>query len=63
MNKATTAFPSLSCFLIIFFIVLILIIQPTMESRTFNKLTGAKTTAWDALWVELRVQETTAPRK
>lgn len=27
------------------------------ESRTFNRLTGAHTTAWDALWVELRVQD------
>lgn len=26
------------------------------ESRTYNKLTGANTTAWDALWVELRVE-------
>lgn len=33
-------------------------IQPVMESRTYNKLTGAKTTWWDAIWVELRVQDT-----
>lgn len=25
------------------------------ESTTFNKLTGARTTVFDALWVELRV--------
>jgi hypothetical protein len=31
-----------------------------MESKTFNRLTGANTTWFDALWVELRVQE--APR-
>jgi hypothetical protein len=42
-------------------IVLIAMIQPIMESRTYNKLTGANTTAWDALWVELRVQD--QPRK
>lgn len=30
------------------------------ESRTYNRLTGAQTTTWDALWVELRVQD--APR-
>jgi hypothetical protein len=34
-----------------------LFIQPYMESKTYNKLTGAKTTWWDALWVELRVQD------
>lgn len=28
-----------------------------MESRTYNRLTGAETTTWDALWVELRVQD------
>lgn len=27
------------------------------ESRTYNRLTGAETTTWDALWVELRVQD------
>lgn len=27
------------------------------ESDTYNKLTGAHTTMWDALWVELRVQD------
>jgi hypothetical protein len=42
-------------------ILLIVMIQPIMESRTYNKLTGANTTAWDALWVELRVQD--VPRK
>ena len=34
--------------------------QARMESATFNKLTGANTTWWDALWVELRVQESTS---
>lgn len=29
------------------------------ESATYNRLTGAHTTTWDALWVELRVQEGT----
>ena len=28
-----------------------------MESNTYNKLTGAHTTWFDALWVELRVQD------
>lgn len=32
-------------------------IQPFMESRTYNNLTGAKTTWWDAIWVELRIQD------
>lgn len=27
------------------------------ESKIYNRLTGARTTWWDALWVELRVQD------
>ena len=27
-----------------------------MESKTYNKITGAETTWWDAMWVELRVE-------
>ena len=32
-------------------------VQATMEAQSYNKLTGAKVTAWDALWVHLRVQD------
>ena len=35
-------------------------IHAKMESETYNRLTGAHTIWWDALWVELRVQD--APR-
>lgn len=41
--------------------VIVLIMQPYFESSTYNRLTGAHTTYWDALWVELRVQD--APKK
>jgi len=27
------------------------------EAQAYNRLTGANVTTWDALWVELRVQE------
>lgn len=37
--------------------------QATNESATYNRLTGAHTTAWDALWVELRVQDTTKDQR
>lgn len=32
-------------------------ISAKMKSDTYNRLTGAHTTWWDTLWVELRVQE------
>ena len=31
------------------------------ESAAFNRITGASTTTWDAMWVELRVQESPKP--
>jgi hypothetical protein len=34
------------------------IIQPIQESRSYNRLTGAHTTPWDAFWLDLRVQDT-----
>lgn len=37
------------------------VIGSFFESRTFNRITGAHTTTWDAMWLELRVQE--APSK
>lgn len=33
------------------------IVNSHFESKTYNKLTGAHTTTWDAMWVELRVQD------
>lgn len=34
-----------------------------MEARAFNKITGKHVSAWDAMWVELRVQEQSAAAK
>jgi len=28
-----------------------------LEARTYRRLTGAEVTTWDAMWVDLRVQE------
>jgi ABC-type spermidine/putrescine transport system permease subunit II len=38
-------------------LLLFQLIAWSMESRTYNRLTGASTTWWDAVWVELRVQD------
>jgi hypothetical protein len=45
--------------LVVFFAVVILltVLQPYFESRAYNRLTGAHTTYWDAVWLELRVQD------
>lgn len=50
--------------LIIVAIISLLVIPPIswhFESKAYNRLTGAKTTWWDAVWLELRVQD--APLK
>ena len=28
-----------------------------MEAKTFNRLTGSSVTTWDAMWVNLRIQD------
>jgi hypothetical protein len=28
-----------------------------MEARAYNRVTGANVSTWDAMWIELRVQE------
>lgn len=43
---------------LVLFVLGVWVIQAKMESVTYNKLTGAQTTWWDALWVELRVMDT-----
>ena len=30
-------------------------VQAMMEAKSFNRLTGANVSTWDAMWVELRV--------
>jgi len=34
------------------------LVYAKLESDTYNRLTGAHTTWWDACWVELRVMDT-----
>ena len=33
------------------------IVQSHFEARAFNRVTGSDVSTWDAMWVELRVQE------
>jgi hypothetical protein len=35
------------------------VVPSYFEARAYRKLTGADVTTWDAMWVELRVQEGT----
>lgn len=50
--------------LVILLLISCLAIGPTVwvvksyfEAKSYNRLTGAHATTWDAMWVELRVQD------
>jgi hypothetical protein len=45
--------------LLIGFLVGMWLVRSHYEASTYQKLTGADVTMWDAMWVELRVQEGT----
>lgn len=49
----------ITAIVIIFFLglLVLVIVEPYFESRHYNKVTGAHTTYWDAVWLELRVQD------
>lgn len=34
------------------------VVSSHFEAKSYNRLTGAHATTWDAMWVELRVQDT-----
>lgn len=52
------SFGCLAAALVALIVVAIVWFVTAQESATYNRLTGARTTTWDALWVELRVQDT-----
>lgn len=33
------------------------VFRSAMEARAFNNVTGKNVSTWDAMWIELRVQE------
>lgn len=33
------------------------VVKSHFEARAYNRITGAHVSTWDAMWVELRVQE------
>jgi hypothetical protein len=37
--------------------VALIMIQPYMEACAYERVTGKHVSAWDALWLDLRVQE------
>lgn len=50
-------FASLGLFVVFAITVLIWIIGSSLEASSYNKLTGNNVSTWDAMWIELRVQD------
>jgi hypothetical protein len=42
---------------IIFAAVMVWVVKSRFEAQAFNTITGKNVTTWQAMWVELRVQE------
>lgn len=42
---------------LVLFVLMIGILQPKFEADAYSRLTGKKVGYWDALWLDLRVQE------
>ena len=64
MDSDEREFVGLRLFLICGTIILLAMVPPiawvfssAMEARTYSRLTGKQVSTWDAMWVELRVQE------
>jgi len=47
--------------IMVLLVIMVWVFLSAMESRTYNRLTGAKTTTVDAMFVQLRVQGSTGP--
>lgn len=41
---------------VLLFAIIPWVLSSYFESTSYNRLTGATTTTWDAMWIELRVQ-------
>jgi len=39
------------------------VFKSSQEAATYNKITGKQVTTWDAMWVELRIQEQVDARR
>ncbi len=49
------------CVLIAALLFAIVVVPAYFESAAYNRLTGANTTTWDAIWLDLRVTEGVKP--
>lgn len=55
-DHASTAWATALLIAIVVISCVAVYVQAAQEAATYNRLTGADVTAWDALFVELRVE-------
>lgn len=47
----------LLCFVLVLAFLLCWVIGSSMEAGAYNRVTGSSVSTWDAMWIELRVQD------
>lgn len=55
-------FTALAVLFVVFVVAVLVgdwVFRSSMEAAAFNRVTGKKVSTWDAMWIELRVQEQT----
>ena len=45
------------CVIIVVGVIALALFQPKFEAESYTRLTGKKVNYWDAVWLDLRVQE------
>ena len=49
--------PLVGCILVIAAAIGLWVFASAMEARAYERITGKRVSTWDAMWVDLRVQE------
>lgn len=50
-------FIAMFCSIVLVIVLLLVMAQPYFEARAFNRATGKNVSMWDAMFVDLRVQD------
>lgn len=41
----------------------VFVVKSSWEAASYNRLTGANVSTWDAMWLELRIESTPTPER
>lgn len=60
-EEISTAWKVVFGFFVLSASLLVWVVISTIEAQSFNRVTGKSVTTWDAMWLDLRVQEQVKP--